>query len=233
MSASGTHIVDGSSLLAAPSELDLFSVPLTQVAVQSSHWAVVRPKNVVDDSGPWLFELQTGPHYCLPRRNYLAMRLRLVRTDTAADLVHAEDIIAPVNRLGSSLIKTLKVYLGSRLIEESGDLYAHRAMLETELNYGKEAKTAGHLQASLYYPNAPPDEWDTTNNSSVDNRRVLGGRGDLELLCPLTCNLFNTQKALPSHCNLRIEIFRNSDDFLIRNFNLAAAGWSHLPCESA
>ena len=224
MSASGTHFVDQDSPFAVPGELDLFSIPPTQLGVQASHWVNVRPKNVVDDGGPWLFELQTGPHYCLPCRNYLVLRLKLERKGNGVpiDLV-AADVVAPINKIASTLIRSLKVYLGSKMISDSSELYAYRSILETELNFGYDVKESGHLTAALYARNSPSGLWDDVGNLGFDLRRKWFAGGEIEVLAPLTCDLFNTRKVLPSHSNLRVEISRNNDDFLITSHNAADA----------
>jgi len=55
----------------------------------------------------------------------------------------------PINLIGKTLFNQVKFFLGNKLVYDSSDMYAYRAFLETELNYGHDAKSS-HLQATLY-----------------------------------------------------------------------------------
>ena len=218
--AIGTHVVDAKTLLATPSELDVFSVPITQIGVNGSHWETVRSKNQLDSHGPWTFDLDTGGHYCLPYRNYMYLRLKIVRTDANVPFDDTDNV-SPINKLGSTFFKTVKLYIGSKQVEDSYDLYPYRSMIETELNYGKETKECGHLRAALYVREEQGDSLDNgTNMGFIERSRIIAmGKGEIELLAPITCDLFNSNRVLPTHTKLRLEVYRNSNNFLLLNMN--------------
>ena len=217
--AAGTLIVDAKSYFATPSELDIFSVPVTQIAVRGGHWERVRTKNQLDSHGPWTFELDTGGFYCQPCKNYVCVKLKIVRTDTPGDLGNA-DVVGPINKLASTFFKTVKIYIGSKLISDSHDLYPYRCILESELSYGSDAKKAGHLKAGLYCQDEPPNHLeDGENKGFIWRKRWFAGSKTVELMAPITSDLFNTQRVLPTHTKLRIDLYRNTDEFCLMQFN--------------
>ena len=221
----GTHLVDEQSDLAATSDLDFFSVPPTQISISSGHWACVQSKNNLDDNGPWSFELNSGPYYVQLAKNYLYLKVKLVQTSAAGDtdISVADDKIGPINLFASTFFKSLRVYLGSKLISDSGDLYAYRALLETELNFDKSVKETGHLKVALYSQDRPPDHLEDFSNEGLKER--VGWfieSNEVEMMAPLHSDLFNSQKLLPTNSKLRIELSRNEPDFFLQNYNIAA-----------
>jgi len=77
-------------------------------------------------------------------------------------------IYDPINLIGKTFFKQVKCFLGGNLVYDSSDKYAYRAFLETELNYGFDAKNS-HLQASLYYKENGANV-DTKNNEILKTR---------------------------------------------------------------
>ena len=220
--AAGTHLVDAQSLLAATSDLDFFSVPPTQISISSGHWACVQSKNNLDDNGPWSFELNSGPFYVQLAKNYLYLKIKLVRADDSA-LSPTDDKIGPINLFASTFFKSLRVYLGSKLVSDSGDLYAYRSILETELNFDASVKEAGHLKAALYSQDRPYNHLEDFQNEGLKERvGWFPDKNEVELMAPLHADLFNSQKLLPTNCKLRIELSRNDPEFFLQNYNDAA-----------
>lgn len=227
--ASGSHILDANSAVATCSELNLFELPLTQIAINSSFWHVIQPKNNLDNRGPWSFELNTGPHYAQLRKNYLYLKLKLVRTDGGQvrniNIAAGQgDTVGPVNMLASTFFKTVKLYIGGKLVSDSNDLYGYRVILETELNHSKATKEGSHLQAALYSQDRPHNHMNDANNLGWQERRTwFNGSADVEMMVPIRCDLFNSPKLIPTNTSIAIQLVRQDDDFILMNYNAAPA----------
>lgn len=210
----GTHLVDADSTLAASDQLNLFNVPTTDISINGSYWVMCRPKNNLDDKGPWQFEINTGQYYGDFTKNLFYMKLKLVKedgTDPAAAIK-----VAPINMIASTFFKTVRLFVQGKLISHSQDLYGYRVIIETELNYDKGAKQNGHLQSAMYFQDAPGGAINTEDNIGWQKRKTIFSEGkEVEMLAPIRTDLFNTSRLIPTHTNIGIELVKNENEFLI------------------
>ncbi len=208
-------ILDQDSFLATKSELDLFSVPPTQVAIEKGSWFEIYPKNTVTRDGPYEFSLSGDPWYLDLNRNLLHMVLSLTKKDGSA-LEDTTDV-AFINLIGKCFIKQCKVWLNNKLAYDSSDTYAYRAYLETLLNYGSDAK-ASHLQAGMYYRDTP-SKMDEAQNEGHKNRLEFSkGSRHVELMAPIHADPFLQDRFLLNNMEVRLELHRNSDNFCLNSF---------------
>uniref|UniRef100_A0A915K0P5 Uncharacterized protein n=1 Tax=Romanomermis culicivorax TaxID=13658 RepID=A0A915K0P5_ROMCU len=150
-----SKLLDENSIPSTKTELDLFTVPPTQVAIRRSFWSEVQLQNPCTNEGPYEFKI-------------------------------SPDI---------------------------GDKYAYRAMLETELNFGRDAKKT-QLQASLYYPDIET-EGDQISKGYLSRLLRFKNSTWVEIMAPLHIDLFMQERFLINQCELRIELYRNSDEFCL------------------
>ncbi len=221
-------LIDHNSLPSTKTELDLFSLPPTQISIESGYWHPVRLVNTCTTNGPWQFHVQANPQYLQLAKNYLYMKLRIVRADgtnLVADQAGGEgqqpivgDRVGPINLIGKTLFKQVKVHINGRQAFDSGDNYAYRAFLETELNYGEAAKTT-QLTAGLYAKDKPADRVDTAENTGWGWRRNWFNESRVvEVMAPIHCELFQSDKLLLDNTELYMELHRNSDAFALMSF---------------
>jgi len=64
-------LIDHTSVPSGKSELDVFSVPTTQVAVKNGFWCEVNPQNTLTNSGPYEFHIPSDPHFLDLAKNYI------------------------------------------------------------------------------------------------------------------------------------------------------------------
>jgi len=123
------------------SELDLFSVPPTQTSVENGTWVEYHPLSAVGDGPPIEFDISgTSEDYI-----YLA---KITKQDgTNLDV---NDPVGPVNLLLHSLFSQVDISLKETQVTTSTNTYPYRAMLETLLSYGGDAKKS-QLTSDLYY----------------------------------------------------------------------------------
>jgi hypothetical protein len=124
----------------------------------------------------------------------------------------------PLNLLGKTFFKQVKIFLNNKLVYDSGDTYAYRVIAETELNYGEQYKKH-QLEASLYEKDIP-EEFDSKENTGWRSRSKWFKDGRrVECMASLHSDIFNQDKLLLSHINLRLELHRNDDSFAIQTFD--------------
>lgn len=131
------------------SELDLFSVPPTQLSIDRNVTVEYRPTTPLTGNGPLEFQIDGCDDFTDLSETYLYVKVQIVNNDGTP--LDENDIVAPSNLFLHSLFSKVEVKLNGRQICSMNNyIYPYRAMLETLLNYGKEAKSS-HLECELYY----------------------------------------------------------------------------------
>ena len=128
-----SKLIDNQSNPSTKTELDLFQVPPTQVAVTDSYWKEVQLTNGINNEGPYEFHISPDPQMLQLSKNYLMIEFKITNADGTA-LAAAHPMVGPINLIGSTFIKQVKVFANGTEVFDSGDKYAYRAFLETELN---------------------------------------------------------------------------------------------------
>ncbi|MCP4115683.1 MAG: hypothetical protein GY737_09810, partial [Desulfobacteraceae bacterium] len=75
------QLLDERSVPSGKAELELFSVPPTQVAIDSGFSFEVHPKNTLTTAGPYEFNITRDPLYIDLSRNYIYMKLKITKGD--------------------------------------------------------------------------------------------------------------------------------------------------------
>jgi hypothetical protein len=208
--------VDEKSFPSTKTELDLFTVPPTQVAVKKGHWEEIQPMNPITNDGPYEFRVPADSNYIQLNKNYIYTQLK-IKSPTIPTGTAVPDYAA-INLIGKTLFKQIKCFLGGHLVYDSSDKYAYRAFLESELNYGQDAKNT-HLQASLYYKENGTNV-DTVDNESFKFRcRFFKNDAIVEVTAPLHIDLFLQDRFLINYIDMRLELHRNPNKFVLQCFD--------------
>lgn len=207
-------LVDEYSSPSTKSELDFFTVPPTQVVIKKGFWDEINPTNPVTNDGPYEFRIPADPHLIQLSKNYIYMLMKITNPPSATG--QPSPAVSPINLIGKTFFKQVKLYLGSKLVFDSGDKYAYRSFMETELNYGTDAKHS-HLQSALYTSEAG-EKFDDADNEGFKERGKYFKDGNLvEVTAPLHIDLFMQDRYLLSGTDLRLELNRNSNDFVLQS----------------
>ena len=181
------------------SELDLFSIPPTQVSLEKGHWIDHQPISSVTDNGPITFVSPGTEDYIDLSKTILVVRAKVTKAD-GADL-DADEQVAPVNNFLHSLFKQVDVFLKEKQVTQGTGTYAYCALLETLLNYGPSAKQS-QLTATLFYKDTA-GKMDVTNlvgaaaNHGLNSRYAFSKEsGIVEMAGPIFCDIFWYQSLL-------------------------------------
>lgn len=161
------------------------------------------------------------------RSSYLYMKVQILKDDgakigvapTAAAPDPDQPLIGPIQAIAKTFIRNLRLYVGGKLIYDANNHYAWRAYLETKFNFGPDAKST-HMAIHGYgEEDGPPGKHDANNdNEGLESRAKPYYRSRVvEWMAPLHADLAIQGKYLPSHCEIKIEIFRNSDKFILKS----------------
>ena len=208
------------------SELNLFDVPPTQVVVENSRWNEINLRNACTNTGPYEFHIGPNPQFLHLAKNYLFIELRIVK-ENGNNLIHTagaanvDPLVGPINVIGKTFLRQVKLSLNGMEVFDSGDKYAYRAFLETELNYGYDARFS-HLQSGLYNQDTPYNHINDDQNTGLV-ARATGFRGSnwVQVMAPIHTDLFAQNKYLLNNIDFRLTLYRNTDAFCLMSENAA------------
>ncbi len=211
------RLVDEASLPCSRSELDIFGLPPTNIAIEREWNEEIPVVNSINDQGPWEFRIPADPHFIDLRHNYLHMALKIVDKD-GKDLPALEEgadpTVGPVDLLPMSLIRNVRVYLNSQLVWEGNGLYPFKCFLEMYLNHGADARNSYAKIMGMM-----PDEDNTANlienEGFITRAKPFYGGKTVEFIAPVFCDLFTQEKFLLPNIDLRMELTRSSDAFCL------------------
>jgi ribonucleoside-diphosphate reductase beta chain len=215
-----SKVIDTLSIPGTKSELNIFEVPPTQVVVENTRWNEINLRNACTNTGPYEFHIGPNPQYLHLAKNYLFIQLRIVK-ENGDNLVHAaadphvDPVTGPINLIGKTLIRQVKLALNGTEVFDSGDKYAYRAYLETELNFGSDAKGT-YLQGAMYTADTPTNRIDDVRNTGLQSRAgFFNNSAWVEVMAPIHCDVFTQNKYLLNNIDVRLTLYRNSDSFCI------------------
>ena len=216
-------LVHDHSVPCSKSEMELFGVPPTQIVIEGSEYVEYRPFGGLNAQGPIDFVIPgTGSKYIDINNTQLYLKVKITEADgSACDATTAGGKVAPVNLLLHSMFSQVDVSLNGKLIRDSTPTYPYRAMVETLLNYGREAKET-HLQSQMYYKDtAGHMDFDDLAASTVSNVG-LKARFDktksskvFEMMGPIHADIFAQNNVLLPGVEVRLKLHRNKDAFCL------------------
>ncbi|XP_033110193.1 uncharacterized protein LOC117111391 [Anneissia japonica] len=216
------------------SELDLFSVPPTQTSITKGQWVQYFPYTSISDSGPVQFNIQgTNEEYMDLAQTMLRVKAKITKSD-GTDL-DADDPVGPTNLLLQSLFSEVDVSLNERLITPSTNTYSYRAMIETLLTYGTDAKQT-HLTGGLFYKDtagrmdaANPTVGNAVANNGLKKRsEFTNGSRLVDLIGPIHCDIFFQDRMMLNGVDVKIKLHRSKNSFCLMSPDAAAGFKVHF-----
>ena len=137
------------------SEIDLFSVPPTQLSLEKGRWIDYRPlSSVTNDDSAITFLISGTDEYIDLSKTILVVEGKVINGDGSDLSGGTQSNVAPVNNFLHSLIKQVDVYLNGKQVTPAMGTYAYRSYIETLLNYDVSAKNS-QLSSALYFKDTP------------------------------------------------------------------------------
>ena len=152
-------------------EVDLFSVPPTQVSLEKGLWVDHQPVSSVADGGPITFVCPGTEDYVDLSKTILVVRAKVTKAN--GNNLDGDEKVGIVNNFLHSLFKQVDVFLKEKQVTQATGTYAYRAYLETLLNYGPAAKRS-QLTAAMFYK-------DTAGKMDVTDPTVAAANANLGL----------------------------------------------------
>lgn len=206
------------------SELDLFTVPLTQTAIEKNTYVEIPPVSAISDTGPLEFFIAGhGEDYTDLNNTLLYLRLKITKPD-GSDIDDGA-AVGLINYPGATIFSQVDVSLGDRLISQSSSTYPYRSIIECLANYGRDTLETV-FSAGLFYQDTAGHMDETNparNNHGLTKRAAFTNASNVvELLAPIHSDIFFQQKLMLNGVDIKIRMTRSKDDFcLMRNDAIA------------
>lgn len=208
--------IDQNSASACHSGLELFSLKPTQVAIQRSQFKELLPLNTLHES-PYEFKLHSDSTYIDLNRTYLYLKLSIEKLkDGEWEALKDGDKVAPVQNIGSSFIKQMRVQIGGNDVYQSGNLYPFLSYITNEINLSSDYKDTV-LQQSGYYTDEV-NQNSETNQGHLARMKMCKKGKTFETLTKLTFDLANQKNFLLNNLQILFIFYQSDDRFLIKNY---------------
>ena len=200
------------------SELDLFSLPPTQTAVDGSQWVEHSPVSTITSSSPIEFIVSgSGEDYMDLNNTLLEVKACIKTTNNSP--VDAAVAVAPINNTLHSLFSQIDVSLNDVNVSSATTTYPYRAYIETHLNYGTDAKKS-RLQAAMYFiddnltvSNPIPDSSSARNMGLKRRHGICTAKPTFDMIGPLHVDVFNQSKYMLNGVTMKVRMTRSKDSF--------------------
>ena len=199
------------------SELELFSVPPTNISMEKGGMVEALPiSSVADNSGPIEFHISSSDEYIDVGRSFLYIKAKVVKRDKSRIEDNAK--LGPVNLWLHSLFSQVDVQLNGKLITPSVNTYPYKAYLETLLSYGSDAKES-QLSAELWFSDedtmneTDPHNEDGKNFGFAERGRMTSKSKSVEMMGRLHCDIFQQDRYLVSGVEMVIKLVRSPEQF--------------------
>ena len=201
------------------SELDLFSLPPTQTALEDNKWVFYKPVSSLSDEAPIEFCINSqNEEYLDLSHTMLKVSAKIIKNNPSNTDNDKDKLVGPVNNFLHSMFNQIDVYFNQKLVSLPMNAYPYRAYVETLLNYGPAAKSS-HLTTVLWQSDIA-GEMDSTpdKNSALEKRQSysIGGK-TFDLLGHLHCDVFNQDRLLLNGVEVRLRLVRSKDAFCLMN----------------
>ena len=232
------------------SEIDLFSVPPTQLSLEKGRWIDYRSvSSVQNNNSPITFMISGTDEYLDLSKTILIVKGKILNVNGQELSGGNQANVAPVNNFLHTLIKQVDVYLNGKQVTPAMGTYAYRSYIETLLNYDVLAKDS-QLSSALYFKDTPgkmddqgslpqtkevklklKDDtesvtWITTagtgNQGFAKRHEFIKDSKEFVLSGPIFSDVFMGDRLLLNMMDLKIVLNRTPDTFCLMDKNTSA-----------
>ena len=216
----GTFVTESHEL--ATSNIDLFSMPSTEVTQIHGRTVTIYPSNVLVSEGPFEFLIPPSSDFTFLPLTRLEGEIEIEKLDGTP--LTDNDCVSYVNLLPQSLFRQVEVYVKDMQINDlSTPTYSYKAFLETHLSYNNEMKTST-LKACEYYDKDIVGKENellqsgmyaaTYTDKNVFKERAKRIQGKkLPFSMVLHSDFLQSNRYLLPDCPMTIKLIRNEDKF--------------------
>jgi len=203
---------------AQPSALSLFSLPPYQSAVERMYFQEVRSNsqltgNIIDME----ITRKHGMEYVDLKRSKLYVKAKIVKGDGSK--LETTDYVGPVNLFLQSMFSQVEVTMQGKLVTSTTSHYPYKAMIQTLLSYGDEAKTS-QLTSQLWEKDTAghldDNDIDGGSNVGLYKRSLYFARSmTVDMEGPIYHDLFQVDRLILNQVAINVRLTRARPEFYL------------------
>ena len=204
------------------SELDLFSVPLTQTSVEQGRFVEYGPISILDE-GDIEFDIKGSESEYLDLTNsFVYIKAKVVDADGTN--LAANAAVAPTNYFLHSMFNNVNMTLNHTVVSSSGGTYPYRAYIESLLSYGEEAKKT-QLSSALWYKDTAGnmDSLEAANTGFTKRKALAGASGIIEMMGKPHLDMFFQDRYLINGVDINMHLMPSKNSFCLMTGRAAGA----------
>lgn len=215
-----TRIINEKSGQCILPEIDMQSMPPSQVGVETIRWTVVNLKNSLSQYGPFEFSLADNDrsHINL-KRSWISWSFRILGEDglpyKKAGANGPTPIVGPVQNLAESFTKQCTLILNGVVAESNSVNSAYRQNILNSLSMSSEAMK-NNLSVGGFYEDSKLD--DETSPGHINRAKMCEDGVITTVTGPLPLNLASQDRCLPNMIKVDLVVFANNSKFLLNQF---------------
>ncbi len=199
--------------------LNVFENRKIDSSIDKITFSTVKPQTGIDDTGPYIFQIERGPDPIYLKNILLKVncKLTLANGNNLAD----DSTVGPVNNVMHTMFSKVEVKVGDTVVTYNHSLYPYQAYMDDILfsdSAEKDNRLAmqgfildTHSRLGVANPEAP------VNNEGLKSRRdkYFGESRNAVLIGRLHADILKTEKCLLGDVALRITLHRSADAFCL------------------
>ncbi|KAJ8300501.1 hypothetical protein KUTeg_001435 [Tegillarca granosa] len=201
-----------------PKQLNLFTLPPVQSAVEKSYFVDCRPVSQISDGSPIEFNIANqGSDYIDLQRSRLYIKGKIVAGDGTT--IDAAKEVGPINFLHQTLFDQIDVRYNGKLITSSDGNFGYKAYLQTLLNSSTE-KIKSFQQMGLFYEETNVFDTDPVGGSNPGMSArfaVTKGSKVFEMTGPILQDCFQADRYLINNVDISVKLYRNRPIFYLKS----------------
>lgn len=202
-----------------PSELALFDLPPTQVAVSDIYFQEIRPMSQVSGDAPIEFRIsgQNSMDYLDLKGCQIYVKLRVKKADGSS--LALTEKTGPVNLFLQALFSSTEVSLQNK-VTITCNYNPYRAMIQTLLNFGQDA-TSSQVNSQLFIMDKAGStsvvDPSGSNNGLFERSKFIKGSKTLDLQGPIFHDLATSSRYIINQTDVKLKLYRSSPAFCLNS----------------
>jgi hypothetical protein len=211
-------------------ELDLFTMPLTQTAIDGIYYLDIRPMSTISANSVIEFVMGgEGRDYLDLARTRLHVKFKITHQDGSKMTVQAllntglpdpagttDEKVVPINACLHSLWNQIDVYINGFRMSQASGMYPYKAMIITLLGYSSAAKDT-QLRAQGFRLETSPDldEYTAVNEGLFWRYELFKGSSSVDFEGPLLEDVMQLNRYLLNNMKVQIKLYPSQKQFFL------------------
>ena len=179
----------------------------------------VLPVSQMTDSSPIQFSVrgQNGMEFIDTRNSFMGVKAKIVHADGKS--LTSTEFVGPVNLLVHALFEQVDVSVQGKFITSATGHYPYRAMIQTLLKYGNDAKSS-RLSSQMYYKDTPgfldDNDAKTGDNDGFKKRaNLFADSKTVHMIAPIIYDVFQLDRYILNQVPIDIKYYRAKPEFYL------------------